>query len=56
MIKIGEYNELKVARKSDIGLFWYAETRKTSDDVLLPIKDVKDKEVNIGDVLNVFVY
>lgn len=56
MIKIGEYNELKVARKSDIGLFLDAETRKTSDDVLLPIKDVKDKEVNIGDVLNVFVY
>lgn len=56
MIKIGEYNELKVARKSDIGLFLDAETRKTSDDVLLPIKDIKDKEVNIGDVLNVFVY
>lgn len=56
MIKIGEYNELKVARKSDIGLFLDAETGKTSDDVLLPIKDVKDKEINIGDVLNVFIY
>lgn len=56
MIKIGEYNELKVVRKSDFGLFLDAETRKTSDDVLLPIKDVKDKEVNIGDVLNVFIY
>lgn len=56
MIKIGEYNELKVARKSDFGLFLDAETGKTSDDILLPIKDVKDKEVNIGDILNVFVY
>lgn len=56
MIKIGEYNELKVARKSDFGLFLNAETGKTSDDILLPLKDVKDKEVNIGDVLNVFVY
>lgn len=56
MIKIGEYNELKVARKSDFGLFLDAETGKTSDDVLLPIKDIKDKEVNIGDVLNVFIY
>ncbi|MFL0250044.1 S1 RNA-binding domain-containing protein [Clostridium neuense] len=56
MIKIGEYNELKVARKSDFGLFLDAETRNTSDDVLLPIKDVKDKEVNIGDTLKVFIY
>lgn len=56
MIKIGEYNELKVARKSDFGLFLNAETGKTSDDILLPMKDIKDKEVNIGDVLNVFVY
>lgn len=56
MIKIGEYNELKVARKSDFGVFLDAETGRTSDDVLLPTKDVKDKEINIGDVLNVFIY
>ncbi|KOF56415.1 MULTISPECIES: CvfB family protein [Clostridium] len=56
MIKIGEYNELKVARKSDFGLFLDAKTGNTSDDILLPIKDVKDKEVNIGDTLNVFIY
>lgn len=56
MIKIGEYNELKVARKSDFGLFLDAETGNTSDDILLPIKDIENKEVNIGDTLKVFVY
>lgn len=56
MIKIGEYNELTVARKADFGLFLNAETGNTSDDVLLPINDVKDKEVSIGDTLKVFIY
>ncbi|WP_234120286.1 CvfB family protein [Clostridium hydrogenum] len=56
MIKIGEYNELKIVRKCDFGFYLDAETGKTSDDVLIPLKEFDEKEVSIGDVLNVFVY
>ncbi|MCR3760260.1 CvfB family protein [Clostridium felsineum] len=57
MVKIGEYNELKVARKSDFGFFLDAETGSTSDDILLPIKDIKEEDsIEIGSLLNVFIY
>ncbi|MCR6699588.1 S1-like domain-containing RNA-binding protein, partial [Escherichia coli] len=56
MVKIGEYNELKVARKSDFGLFLDAETGSTSDDILLPMKDVEEDTIEIGSTIKVFIY
>ena len=35
MIKLGEYNNLKVKRKAEFGYFLDAGTGNTSDDVLL---------------------
>jgi len=51
MIKAGEMNELSVLRKSDLG---YMLT-DGNDEVLLHFKE-SDKELNIGDKVEVFIY
>ncbi|MFT7518671.1 MAG: putative RNA-binding protein (virulence factor B family) [Kiritimatiellia bacterium] len=51
MIRIGQYNELTVARTVRIGLY----LTDGQDDVLLPMSKVPDG-VNDGDTLRVFVY
>lgn len=53
MIKIGEWNQLKVVREKEFGLYLSDETGET--DVLLPIRQVP-KGTKQGTVLNVFVY
>jgi predicted RNA-binding protein (virulence factor B family) len=50
-IKVGEYNELRVARAFDFGLY----LGEGKDVVLLPIRFVPPG-VKVGDVLRVFVY
>lgn len=52
MIKIGEYNTLKILRDTDPGLFLGDDEE---NDVLLPNKYVPDA-FEIGDELSVFVY
>ena len=47
--------KLKVVRKSDMGAFLDASTGKTSDDILLH-KTQQTSEVNIGDLVEVFLY
>ena len=56
MIKFGNYNNLKVMRKKEYGYFLDGQTGNTSDDILLPNKNISQEEVNIGDRLDVFVY
>lgn len=51
MIKVGEYNTLKVLRFVDFGLF----LDDGKDGILLP-KRFMPKEAKVGDELNVFVY
>lgn len=51
MIKAGVFNELTILRKSDLG---YMLT-DGSDEVLLHFKEA-DKEYNIGDKVNAFIY
>jgi predicted RNA-binding protein (virulence factor B family) len=51
VLEIGQYNELEVKSKSDIGLFLTDGT----DDILLPMKYVKPG-TSIGDRIEVFVY
>ena len=56
MIKLGEMQELEVAKKVDIGVYLKSEdNEKPEDRVLLPIKQVP-ADTKIGDKINVFVY
>lgn len=56
MINTGKFNILKVVRKADFGYFLDAATGNTKDDILLPISNTLEKNINIGDELKVFVY
>lgn len=51
----GQKVNMKVVRKSDIGVFLDAETGNTSDDILLHNAQ-QTKEVNIGDTVEVELY
>lgn len=51
MIEIGKFNQLKVIKKTDFGIFLESE----SGDILVPKKFVP-KGTEIGDMLDVFVY
>lgn len=56
MIEIGKFNKLKVLRKASFGYFLDAKTGNTDDDILLPNNNTMEKEINIDDELNVFLY
>jgi hypothetical protein len=56
MIKIGEFNTMKIARKADFGYFLDAGTGKSSDDVLLPVGSTMEKELSVGDEVEAFIY
>lgn len=53
MLKLGEYQSLKVVKKVDFGV--YLSDEEKSGEVLLPIKQVP-KEIEIGDDLPIFLY
>ncbi len=56
MIKLGEMQELEVAKKVDIGVYLKSEEDERPEDrVLLPIKQAP-AGIKIGDKINVFVY
>lgn len=56
MIKLGQYNKLKVKRKADFGYFLDAETNSTSDDVLLHNRLLNKNKIEVGDDVEVFIY
>lgn len=56
MIKLGQYNKLKVKRKADFGYFLDAETGHTSDDVLLHNRLLNKNKIEVGDEVEVFIY
>lgn len=56
MIKIGDFNKLKVIRRPDFGYYLDADTGNTNDDVLLPNKSALGTELNIGDEVEAFIY
>ncbi|MDD4780124.1 MAG: S1-like domain-containing RNA-binding protein [Tissierellia bacterium] len=56
MIKLGEIQELEVAKKVDFGVYLKSpDDEEGKEKILLPIKQVP-KDTNIGDKINVFVY
>lgn len=54
MLKIGEYNLLKVDREKDFG--FYLTDKDGIEDVLLPKSLAEGKNVKVGDEVNVFIY
>lgn len=54
MLKIGEYNLLKVDRERDFG--FYLVDSEEREDVLLPKSLVEGKDIKVGDQVNVFIY
>lgn len=56
MINIGQFNILKVARKADFGYYLTADGNKSEDDILLPIKSALERELNVDDEVEAFIY
>lgn len=57
MIKLGEYNTLKVKRKAEFGYFLDGGTEFSKDDVLLHNRLVDKKQsIELGDEVKVFIY
>jgi predicted RNA-binding protein (virulence factor B family) len=56
LINIGEFNKLKIKRKIDIGCYLDGGTEKFSDDILLPIRNIGDAELNIDELVDAFIY
>jgi uncharacterized protein len=56
LIKTGDFNKLRIARKTNFGYFLDANTGSSSEDILLPNKNTPDIELNIGDEVTVFIY
>lgn len=56
MIKIGDYNNLCVKRKTDFGYFLDGKTDNSKDDILLHKKLANKNKLEIGDFVNAFIY
>ncbi|WP_315122385.1 S1-like domain-containing RNA-binding protein [uncultured Clostridium sp.] len=56
MIQVGDYNKLKVNRKTKIGYYLDAGTGDLNDDILLPFKECLEKEFEADDEIIVFIY
>jgi predicted RNA-binding protein (virulence factor B family) len=56
MINIGDFNRLKVKRKTDIGYYLGEETSDTKEDILLPNSSLNENEVNVDDEIEAFIY
>jgi predicted RNA-binding protein (virulence factor B family) len=56
LVKIGDFNTLKIARKADFGYFLDVGGSRTSEDILLPTKSTVGVDLNIGDEVEVFIY
>lgn len=56
MIKIGEFNTLKVKRKTEFGYFLDGQTQNTTDDILLHNRFAGNKKIEIGEEVTVFIY
>lgn len=56
MIKIGDFNKLKVKRKADFGYFLDGKTNNTKDDILLHNRLLGKNNINIGDEVEAFIF
>ena len=56
MIKIGDFNKLKVKRKADFGYFLDGKTNNTKDDILLHNRLIGKNKIEVGDEVEAFIY
>ncbi|AYD41081.1 DNA-binding protein [Clostridium fermenticellae] len=56
MVRIGEFNTLKIVRKASFGYYLDADTGNTSDDILLPNGNVTIDDIRVGIEVEVFIY
>ena len=56
MIKLGEYNKLKVKRKTNFGYFLGEEGANSNEDILLHKRLLNKQTVEVGDEIEVFIY
>jgi len=56
MIEIGKFNKLEVVRQSSFGYFLNAQTHNTNDDILLPNNNCNDTKIDVGDIVEAFIY
>ncbi|SFA85329.1 CvfB family protein [Clostridium frigidicarnis] len=56
MINIGQFNILKVARTAEFGYYLTIDGNKSDDDILLPTKSALERELNVDDEVEAFIY
>ena len=56
MIKLGQYNKLKVKRKAEFGYFLDAETNDILEMMCFFTTDVGKNKIEVGDEVEVFIY
>ena len=56
MIKIGDYNKLEVKREANFGFFLDGKTNNSKDDILLHNRLLNKTKVQVGDVVDAFIY
>lgn len=56
MIKIGDFNKLKVKRKADFGYFLDGKTNQTKDDILLHNRLLGKNKIEVGDEVEAFIF
>ena len=54
MLNLGEYQELRIVKKTDHGVY-LSEVDNTSEKVLLP-KNQVEESFKLGDIIKVFIY
>jgi uncharacterized protein len=56
LINIGDFNNLKIARKTGFGYYLDAETGRMGDDILLPLGNTEGVDFESGDEVSAFIY
>lgn len=56
MIKIGDFNKLKVKRKADFGYFLDGKTNQTKDDILLHNRLLGKNSIEVGEEVEAFIF
>lgn len=56
MIKIGDFNKLEVKRETNFGYFLDGKTSNSKDDILLHKRFIGHNKIELGDVVNAFIY
>lgn len=56
MIKVGDYNELKVSREAAFGYYLDRGTGRSTDDILLPNGSLNGNDITVGETVEAFIY